>query len=380
MKLRNLTLAATAVTLAFSAAAVQAKTDVKIGGFVKVDGMFTNFEHGQGHPLTRSFYIPSVTAVAGGEEDSKFDAHARQTRFRFASSTDTAEGDKVNTLVELDFETAMQGDERISNSYNPRLRHALVSYKGWTVGQTWSTFQDVRALPESVDFIGVTDGTIFARQTLVRYKAGNFEISAENPESTVTPFGGGGRIVADDNAMPDIAARYTINDDWGHFAIAGLMRQLSYNDGNDIDDSTASYGVSLTGKVKVGAQNDVRFMLNTGSGLGRYLALNASNGAVLNENGELEAIDSTGIALAYRHVWTAKSRTNFTYSNFRADNPIELTGTGATAETTRIAANYMYSPTKSMTVGAEVSMAERETEAGQTGEFTRLHLTMKYAF
>ncbi|KTF07689.1 porin [marine sediment metagenome] len=67
------------------------------------------------------------------------------------------------------------------------------------MGQTWTTFMDVGSLPESLDFIGTTDGITFARQVMVRYTNGGLQLALENPESTITPFGGGSRITSDDS-------------------------------------------------------------------------------------------------------------------------------------------------------------------------------------
>ena len=36
--------------------------------------------------------------------------------------------------------------------------------------------------------------------------------------------------------------------------------------------------------------------------------MNVANGAVLDSNGDLDTIDSTGWALAYRHIWNNKWR------------------------------------------------------------------------
>ena len=87
-----------------------------------------------------------------------------------------------------------QGNEVVSNSYSPRLRHAFISYNKWTFGQTWMTFFNVGALPENLDFVGPAESTIFGRQAMVRYTMGNWQFAAENPETTVTPFGGGGGV------------------------------------------------------------------------------------------------------------------------------------------------------------------------------------------
>ncbi len=107
-------------------------------------------------------------------------------------------------MIELDFLGSAQGNENVSNSYSPRLRHAFFTYKNLTVGQTWSTFMNVSALPETVDFVGVMDGTVFARQPQVRYTTGNLEVALENPASTV------GGTDTNDNSMPDVVARYSI--------------------------------------------------------------------------------------------------------------------------------------------------------------------------
>ncbi|TRY32194.1 porin [Aliiglaciecola sp. M165] len=346
--------------------------------------MFSSYSDGTlpSGSIGRDFYIPSLTPVSGNDEDTQFDAHIRQTRFRFTTNTDLDNGEKVTGVLEFDFHATPNGNERISNSFEPRIRHAFIKYQNWLIGQTWSTFQDVKALPETLDFIGATDGTIFDRQAMVRYTSGNLEFALENPETTVTPFGGGGRIVTDDNSVPDLVARYTFKGDWGHVAVAGLLRQLAYvnkQGGADIDSTETSAGISLTAKFNLG-QDDLRLMANFGSGLGRYLALNAVNGAVLNENNELEAIDSYGVSVAYRRVWSEKWRSNFTYSMFSADNDVALTGTSATKETYSARANILYSPSKELTFGAEYAFAKRELENGADGDMNRLQFSAKYAF
>ncbi|MEP4888395.1 MAG: DcaP family trimeric outer membrane transporter [Aliiglaciecola sp.] len=360
------------------------KTNVKFSGYLKADAMFSSYSDGTiaSGSIGRDFYLPSLTPVGGVEESTQFDAHVKQSRFRFTTSTDLDSGDKVVGVLEFDFQATPDGNERVSNSYEPRIRHGFIKYNDWLIGQTWTTFLDVKALPETLDFIGSTDGTIFIRQVMVKYSTGNFEVSLENPETTVSPFGGGTRIVTDDNPVPDLAARYTFKGDWGHFAVAGLLRQLSYVDkqgGNDIDTSTTSAGISLTAKFNLG-QDDIRIAANYGQGLGRYIALNAVNGAVLNADNELEAIDSMGFSIAYRHIWDTQWRSNFTYSMFSADNDTALTGLSTTKETYSARANILYSPSKELTFGAEYAYAKRELETGADGDMSRLQFSAKYAF
>ena len=386
MNFKNTTLA---VTFALAGASAQfahadmlAGTDVKFTGYIKADALISDYSDGTlpSGSIGREFYIPSLTPVGGEGESTQFDSHIRQSRFRFTTNTPTEDGDSITGVLELDFLVTDGGNERVSNSYTPRIRHAFIKYKNWLVGQTWTTFMDVGALPETLDFIGITEGITFGRQTMVRYSTNGFEIALENPETTVTPYGGGGRIVADDNAVPDLIAAYTAKRDWGHVKVAGLLRQLSYDDGQGVDDTETSYGIVISGKYNLSNGDDIRFNANTGSGMGRYVALNASNGAVITPNGELEAIDSTGYAIAYRHVWTDKMRSSFTFAALDVDNEVALTGGSVTESTYSTRANLLYSPTRSLTVGAEYAYAKREVESGLEGDMNRVQLSAKYAF
>lgn len=381
---------ALAVSVALSAASITlhaqadtlAGTDVKFSGYIKADATFSSYSAGTLGPqsLGRDFYVPNLTPVGGNKESSQFDAHVKQTRFLFTTNTKTEEGDSITGVIEFDFLVTPAGNERVSNSYVPRVRHAFIKYKEWTIGQTWSTFQDVSILPESLDFLGVADGIIFARQALVRYTKGAWDFALENPETTITPFGGGAIIVADDGAMPDAVVKYTQKFDWGHVSAAGIIRQLNYQIGDAIDDSASSMGVSITSKIKVGDTDDVRLSFVTGSGLGRYVAVNAVNDAVLDANGKLKTIDSTAFAASYRHVWNSKMRSSFTYSMLSVDNDVALIGNTATQSTSSLSANILYSPIQKITVGAEIRQATRELESGTDGDMTRLQFSVKYAF
>ncbi|WP_028876824.1 DcaP family trimeric outer membrane transporter [Teredinibacter turnerae] len=390
MKFRKPLAIAVAATTIFSGASHAVtvgkinETTVTLGGFIKLDAISTDYSDGTAAAgsIGRDFYVPSTTPVGGESENRVFDMHARQTRFNLGTLTEL-DGHKLKTFIELDFMATPNGDERVSNSYTPRLRHAFLQYDNWLMGQTWSTFQNVGSLPETVDFIGNTDFGIFVRQAQIRYTAGGFQFAVENPETTITPFGGGGRIVADDNMLPDFVARYNLKAGGLDMAFAGLARELSYNtegSGGNIDSSTTSFGLSITGKYTFPNKSDLRFGVNTGSGMGRYIGLNVANGAVLDADGELEAIDSTAAYIAYRHMWNAKWRSNFTYSAIEIDNDTDLTGMGVTSSTSSVRVNLFYSPVPALLFGGEVAVANRELESEVDGSMTRLQFTAKLGF
>lgn len=353
----------------------------QFGGYIKADLIFSDYDSGSYEGAGRDWYIGGVTPVGDGPGESYLDFHAKESRINFRSTHNLDNGVKLGTFLEMDFQLPSQGDERISNSYNPRLRHAFVTYNNWLVGQTWMTFYNVGAIPENIDFVGPTESTIFGRQAQIRYTQGPWQFALENPETTITPYGGGSRIVADDNLVPDAALRYNLTGDWGQFTAAALYRQLSYDDATaGIDDSTSSFGISLSGKIISDNGDDFRWMASTGSGLGRYLGLNIANGAVLDDNGRLHAIDSTGIYASYRHLWSDKWRSNLTYSWATIDNDTDLTGMDVTKTAQSYHLNLIYSPQPKLDFGAEVLWGSREMENGADGALTRLQFMAKYAY
>lgn len=357
-------------------------TNVTFGGYVKLDAMVTDSD-GEIAALGRDFYVPSLTPI-GGDSTTRFDMHARQSRFFFSTATALEDGSKITGHLEFDFMTSNNGnDERTTNGYSPVLRHAFIKYKNWTVGQTWSNFMDLASLPDTLDFVGNPDAAIFIRQAQVRYTHGNFAFAIENPESTVTPFGGGPRITTDDNSTPDFTASYNLKTGWGVVKVAGLVRQIaidgSYN-GGSYDDNITSYGLSVSTKIDFSNKDDLRITFNTGKGLGRYVGLNTVNGAVLDANGELETIDVTAFSAAYRHLWNDKWRSTFLYSTLMADNDTTLTGVGTTKNTHSYSANLLYQATKKFMVGVEYKFANREIESGLDGDMNRIQFSAKYDF
>jgi len=361
------------------------KHSYKFGGYIKLDTMYSDFSSGSYSGAGREFYIPATVQVGpkGANGESYLDFQAKESRINFRSDHVLDNGAKLGTFFEFDFMLSGQGDERISNSYAPRVRHAFVTYNKWLFGQTWMTFFNVGALPENLDFVGPAESTIFGRQAQIRYTSGNWQVALENPETTVTPYGGGGRIVADDNKVPDVVLRYNLKGDWGSFAAAGMVRQLRYEGPSgdmSIDDSTTSFSLSLSGKFVFGNKDDFRWMASWGDGIGRYIGLNTSNGAVIDENGNLSSIEQTGVFGSYRHLWNDKWRSNFTVGYLAVDNDTALTGMNATKNATSYHANIIYSPQPKLDFGLEFLYADREVESGNDGNLSRFIFSAKYAF
>lgn len=358
-------------------------TRFSYSGYFKLDGLFSDYDDGEiaDGSIGRDFYLPGTIPVGAPGESADFDSHVKQTRLIFGTDTDLPDGRAIASRAEFDLYGSSLGDERATNTYGVLLRQAYVQSGRWLFGQTWSTFQDVAALPESTDYIGPTDGTVFVRQPMVRYTAGAFSIALENPETTLTPFGGGTRISSDDNNVPDIAAAYTFKLGNGYIRTAALARQLRYQTtgAGRIEDTLYAGGLSVAGKMSFGP-HDLRFMVTAGEGIGRYVGVNFNNDAVLTASGNLDAISGWAAFAAWRQAWTGALRSTFMLSMSRYDNDIALTGAAANKASTSWAVNLFYTPMPKIDLGLELRHAEREIESGAEGSLQRLHAIAKYSF
>jgi len=234
-------------------------TDFSYGGFIKFDTLLTDTSDGQiaENSAGRLFFVPGTIPVGSSEVNTKpsLDVHSQFSRFWLGTDTTLETGDKIRSYFEADLFGSALGNENNTNTFGLSIRHAYVAWNKWLAGQTWSNFQDTAALPDTVDFLGVSAGTVFVRQSQLRYTNGAFSVSLENPRTVATPFGTSGRISSNSGQLPDMTARYVYKADWGHLSFAGLLRQLAVEEpATGIDDRTFGGGVSFSGRYNIGSR------------------------------------------------------------------------------------------------------------------------------
>lgn len=350
-------------------------TEVTLGGYIKLDAIYSRYSDGSvATGSSRDFYVPHTipTSDGSGDGQSTLDFHAKETRV-WLKTNSTIEGVKVATHLEFDFISGINGgNELVTNAYNPALRRAFIKAGGFTVGQEWTTFQNLVALPESLDFVTwPTDGTVFGRHPLIRYSTGGFDIAVEDPETSVL----GGSALNDENTVPDLVGRYSFGDNKAKFSVAGVVRQLRVDGlGTDI-----GAGISVAGKLAVGDRDDIKFTVTAGDGIGRYAGVGAVRDAQI-DGGELKAVGVLNGFVAYRHWWNQKWRSTFAVSALKADYDTNISGTAVNKSSQTISANLLYSPVKSLTTGVELRHGKRELENGDDGTLTRAQFSMKYSY
>ena len=357
-------------------------TTFSYGGFVRAEAIYTRTTDGEiaQNSLGRRQYVPASIPIGGDGEGTDFNTTAQHSRFWFTVDNTSENGDRVKGHIEMDFGTDVNGNQLSTNSYTPRVRHAYVGWNDWLVGQTWSNFQDVSVLPEAGPLLGPTEGTVFVRQVQLRYSKGPWVFTAENPETLLSPhLGVGPRISSDDNNIPDLTARYTVKGANAHFSVAGILRQLRYQTPDRSTDEIG-YGVSASGKMKLGERDEIGGMLTAGSGIGRYLGYSLNPDCVLDAQGDIENVDVLAGFLGWKHRFTPRLRSNLYISAASYDNDTDLTGLGFNRSSRSAHANLVYSPLPNLDIGSELFWGMRRIETGESGELYRMHSFVKYSF
>jgi hypothetical protein len=368
-------------TLAPTTGSLADTSSIQLSGYVKLDSLYARYSDGEPtNELINDFLVPSLIPVGSGDTVERFNLHARESRLRLSTET-LVEGHELGAHIELDFMVNPLGDERISNSRAPRLRHAYVTVDNILFGQTWSTFYNVASLPELNDFVGPV-GTLFNRQPQIRYTvttgAGAWDLAIENPETRLST-GAGQSTTFNDNEFPDLVGRYRWNEGDIQASLAGILRRLSY-DGNGQSDDALGYGVSAAGRVRFGARDDLRLMINGGNALGRYLGLNAFDDGAIQADGAIDRATQVGGLIGYRHFWTETLRSTLAYSLAQSDTDEQAAGGGAAAAYQSAHVNLLFSPLKALTYGLELAYATRENQNGADGSVTRVQFSAKYGF
>lgn len=356
-------------------------TTYKFGGYVKFDAMFTDYSDAtpDGNSLMRQFYYAPQIPIGDGSasEDMTADFQARESRINFRADTTTKGGDKITAFIEVDFFIHGDGNEVVSNSYSPRLRHGFIKYNKWTFGQTWSTFQDVAALPEALDFVGPAESTTFIRQSMIRYTTGGLELALENPQTFVS---GGTR---DRSTIPDLIGRYTFKlSDGGFIRVAGLVRNLKIQDttGDGSQADETAYGVSASAKFVFGGGADLRAMVTVGDGVGRYVGLGFVPDGYIDTAGNIQTAEMVAAYVSLRVPFGNGWRSNIMFGTTDIDYTNDIAALGLNDTGSSFHVNLIKNILPKLDVGAELIWGEREVIGGTNGDFTRFQFSAKYAF
>jgi len=366
-------------------------TTLSYGGYIRVNGIFDDFSDGPrpggGTSTADRILVPGSIPVGSNVDDgTTFNSDVATSRFFFKTGHDTAVG-RISSYVELDF-LDPGGNEAVSNSNGSRIRHASLSWDysdtgSILVGQSWGTFFNVGALPDEVDFIGPTSGSLFNRQQQIRWTTklkggGSFMLAAENPSVSLDDGGSGiSAAIIDDSRFPDIVARYNGKSGSHQYALSVIARDIAFDDGVT-DESDIGFGFNWAGKFKINPANEIKYSFTTGT-VGRYLALLAFRDGAIDADGNLDLATTTGGYLSWKAQISPKWNSVLTAALSRGNLANGVADT-TTEEVSNFNASIFYNPTSKLKFGAGIIQANRELENGLDGDLTRLQVMSRYVF
>lgn len=357
-------------------------TQFSFGGYVKTDminSWYLNGDVANSDPL-QDFHLPGNIPVGPEDRNYQLGFHVKESRFNLDVTTKIL-GEEIHGFVEMDFLLSGVGNEVVSNSFNPRLRHFYLEWHRMLIGQTWSNFMVV-TVPDDLDLGGAMEGLVLIRQPQFRYKTGTWSFAIENPQTTLVGYQQDGLTPTNNEVMPDVTVKKAFKGDWGNWAVAGIYRFLHYKDSTNTKHSTSGFGVTTGGKIKVGDNgDDIRLVTTAGTGLGRYQASGFVAGAVADADRDLNSIPTWNGYIAWNHYWIPKKwSSSFNVSAFQAFHDEDLIGQGANKSAWSASGNIKYTPVPQLLLGAEYMYGYRQLESSVDGAFHRLQISAKYIF
>jgi hypothetical protein len=349
---------------------------LSISGFVKTDFILDTDQ-----ALGDTFAAGGI-ATGGTGGDSRFTAHARQTRLSFRTESDTGRG-PLNTLIELDL-FGSRASEIFSNSHQPRLRHAMIEWDRLIVGQFWTNFMPIEVYPTTVDFEGPA-GIPFIRQAQIRYthpvspdltlsaSLENSEFNGRTADAVFSESTTSG-IRAGLDRVPDFTLAATWRQDWGLVKLAGVGR---YFNSPTSSDTAFGWGLNLSGQVNLWEGGSAMASVTGGDGIGRYIINGFGQDAFVDEGGRIDTITSWGATVGLSHAFTPTLTGAVTGGVYRVEDTFAATDT---REIRTVHLSTFYRPVERLTLGGEVIYGQRETADGRTGDNVRLQAALQVNF
>jgi hypothetical protein len=358
---------------------------LKIGGRVQVTLVDSFAAIGSGDRFVTSS-IP-VAGTSNPTEEARLVMTAIPSRFNLDVRSPSPLGD-VRAFIEADF---------AGSSGTLRLRHAFAQWDRLLVGQTWSTFADPEAEPDSIDFEGLNAISLF-RQVEVRYTQPLADklalaVSLENPKPEVANATGVSKL-------PDLVARlrwdagrklvsFGLLRQVGHIQVAAVLRQIrvSANGATQAPAvSTPGYGIGASGRLNTGwifERDDLVFSAYAGKGLARYITdLDSFGGqdAVIDPvTGGLEALGIAAAYAGYEVGWNKFLRSTFQAGWVRVYN-LGSQPASSFQGTLRGSANLIWTPVAQLDFVAELLGGRRWNKDGSQGEALQLQVGTRYFF
>ena len=311
---------------------------------------------------SKDFVTSAIPMTTTTQNKQRLLMDVSTTRLYFKTIINSRFLGPIESYIETDFR---------GNGTSLHLREAYVAFKGVTLGQTATTFVDLKAAPNTIDFEGPNAYT-YSRNLLIRYNFSitphwDFAIAAEMPDVSATTPGTAAHIIP--QRVPDIPlyAQYNWNGGNSHVRASGLLRTMNYYDNTDMNTETVlGWGAMLTSNIKVHRSICAFGQIVYGEGIENYIQDITGKGYDLvpnpNYSGELQTLPTMGWMVGIKANITKRWQMNGAYSQVQIwnDNSYFAQAPDTYKLSKYIVANLLYNITPSLNVGAEYLYGTRK--------------------
>jgi hypothetical protein len=292
---------------------------------------------------------------------------------------------RIVAYTDIDFRG---GDEF---SYLPRLRSAYIQMLGFTVGRDVTTFCDLAAAPQTVDFQG-PNAYNFGFNEMIRYQRSfyhnhfTFGIAAERPSVNATY---GENFSAIYQRVPDGIAylqfAWSKNRD-SHIRLSGVIRDMYLHDIIKKENTTqVGWGVQLSGHIQATHWVDIYMNGVYGKGITPYIQDLTGSPYDVAYNPE----NPLHIQTMPMWGWQAAAQVNIIPGRFWVAGGYSEVGlekeNGYIAKNQYHRGQYVFGNAflnvhKSFTLAVEYLYGSRKNMDGREGSANRVSLLMQYNF
>jgi len=378
------------VSLAVPVRAQEAKPRLDIYGHAMLDlGYQFGQNDGNWYDVLRPTKLPAYQDQYG--KDGRFFAGVRQSRLGVRGYVPTKLGE-LKTIFE--FELFGTGVDAGQTTF--RLRHAWGELGQIGAGQTWSPFMDPDVFPNSLEYWG-PNGMVFFRNVQLRWTPmqgdGTLMFALERPGASGDAGPYGDRIEIQNIKarfpLPDLSAQYRRTVKWGHVQLAGIVRQIKWDDlladQYDLAGSEVGWGLNLSSNIKI--KDDVlRLQGVYGQGIQNYMNDAPVDIGIQSNPGNAttpitgKPLPILGLVAFYDRTWSSQWSTTIGGSLVDIDNS-DGQSADAFHRGTYGLVNLVHYPVPGVMVGAEVQYGRRDNKSDDwSADDVRVQFSFKYNF
>jgi hypothetical protein len=228
-----------------------------------------------------------------------------------------------------------------------------------TAGQTWTTFTDPSAVPQTLDFEGAISN-VNLRHGLIRYDQPlrvdglSLALAVEDSQQNIeAPTDAAGEARPE---SPDVVSRLRLQRDWGNVQAAFLLRKLGFQPTGEPVIRDTAWGMNFAGSVLLVEGTRGYYQITFGDGIGSY---RGSPDVVSTGPDTAAILPMFGWMLGIQHEWNKQLTSNFTFSElYLGDVPGQSPDN--LLNTTYLAINLIGNPYDQVFCGIEYLYGVRE--------------------